>query len=250
MQPLVIIPARYDSTRFPGKPLALINDKPMIQHTYEQAIKTDYPVLVATDDERIVKAVEEFGGKVVLTGEHSNGTERCREAAHIAESDHGMQFDVVINVQGDEPFIHPDQIKALFEVFGTDENIDIATFGKRIKETEDLFSANIVKVVRGKKRQALYFSRSVIPYCRDAFKDDWVEEHKYLKHIGMYAYRKEVLNQIVELPEGEIEKLESLEQLRWLEEGFTVIVLETTHESIGIDTPDDLKRVNKQKNNA
>lgn len=245
MQPLVIIPARYESTRFPGKPLALIDDKTMIQHTYEQAVKTGYPVFVATDDERIVEAVKGFGGQVLLTGEHKNGTERCREAAHIVEAEMGLHFDILINVQGDEPFIHPDQIKALFEVFEEKEGVDIATFGKKIKESEDLFSANVVKVVRGTNNQALYFSRAAIPYCRDAYKDDWVEEHNYFKHIGMYAYRKQVLSEIVELPEGTLEKIESLEQLRWLEAAYTISVIETTHESIGIDTPEDLKRVKK-----
>lgn len=245
MQPLIIIPARYESTRFPGKPLALIDERPMIQHTYEQAKQTGYPVLVATDDERIVQAVKAFDGEVVLTDEHLNGTSRCQEAAQIAATQKGWNFDILINVQGDEPFIHPDQIKALFQSFET-ESVDIATFGKRIKDTEELFSANVVKVVRGNQNQALFFSRSVIPYCRDAYKDDWVEEHVYLKHIGMYAYRKSVLAELVELPEGKLEKLESLEQLRWLEAGYRIAVLETTHESIGIDTPEDLKRVKKQ----
>lgn len=245
MQPLIIIPARYESTRFPGKPLALIDEKTMIQHTYEQARQAGFPVVVATDDERIVEAVQNFGGEVVLTGEHLNGTSRCYEAAQIAIQEKAWDFDILINVQGDEPFIHPDQIKALFQAFES-ENVDIATFGKQIKDTEELFSANVVKVARGAKNQALYFSRSVIPYCRDAYKDDWVEEHAYLKHIGMYAYRKEVLAELVELPEGQLEKLESLEQLRWLEAGYTIAVLETTHESVGIDTPEDLKKVKKQ----
>lgn len=245
MQPLIIIPARYESTRFPGKPLALIDDKPMIQHTYEHAKETGYPVLIATDDERIVEAVGKFKGEVIMTGEHPNGTSRCQEAAQIAARERAWDFDILINVQGDEPFIHPDQIKALLQAFDSDA-VDIATFGKRIKDTEELFSANVVKVARGAKNQALYFSRSVIPYCRDAYKDDWIEKYAYLKHIGMYAYRKQVLAELVELPEGELEKLECLEQLRWLEAGYTIAVLETTHESVGIDTPDDLKRVNKQ----
>lgn len=243
MQALIVIPARYESTRFPGKPLAMINDKPMIQHTYEQAKKTGYPVLVATDDERIVAVVEAFGGDVVMTGEHLNGTSRCQEAAQIALEQKGWNFDVLINVQGDEPFIHPEQITELFHAFEK-ESVDIATFGKKIEDTEELFSANVVKLVRGSDNQALYFSRSAIPYCRDAYKDDWIEQHSYFKHIGIYAYRKEVLNQLVTLPEGQLEKVESLEQLRWLEAGYRIAVLETEHESIGIDTPEDLKRVN------
>lgn len=246
MQPLIVIPARYDSTRFPGKPLALIDEKPMIQHTYEHAKETGYPVVVATDDNRIVEAVTAFGGEVVLTGEHANGTSRCSEAAHIFEQQKGVSFDVLINVQGDEPFIHPEQIKGLFSAFEA-EDVDIATLGKQIKDTEELFSANVVKVVRGNRNRALLFSRAAIPYCRDAYKDDWVEEHAYLKHIGMYAYRKHILAELVELPEGKLEKIESLEQLRWLEAGYTIVVLETTHESIGIDTPEDLKRVKKQE---
>lgn len=245
MQPLIIIPARYESTRFPGKPLALIDDRPMIQHTFEQAAQTGYPVLIATDDERIVEAVQQFGGEAILTGQHPNGTARCQEAAQIAVQEKALDFDILINVQGDEPFIYPDQIKVLFQAFES-EAIDIATFGKRIKNTEELFSANVVKVVKGIQNQALYFSRSAIPYCRDAYKDDWVEEEVYWKHIGMYAYRKKVLSELVQLPEGQLEKLESLEQLRWLEAGYTIAVLETMHESIGIDTPEDLKKVKKQ----
>ncbi len=242
MKPLIIIPARYNSTRFPGKPLALLNEKPIIQHTYERAKETGFSVIVATDDDRIVEAVEGFGGEVVVTGEHSNGTLRCQEAAKILEEEKGWDFDVLINVQGDEPLIHPEQIKGLFQTFEV-ERVQIATLGKKIEDSEELFNPNVVKVVRGNRQQALYFSRAAIPHCREAFKEDWIEQHKYLKHIGMYAFRKHILAELAELPEGVLEKLESLEQLRWLEAGYTIAVLETTHETIGIDTPEDLKKV-------
>ncbi len=245
MKPLIIIPARYESKRFPGKPLATIEDKPMIQHTYENALKTGFPTLVATDDERIVEAVKGFGGEVVLTGEHPNGTSRCEEAARIASQEKGIEYDVLINVQGDEPFIHPEQIKGLFQAFEA-ERVQIATLGKQIEDSEELFNHNVVKVIRGNKQQALYFSRGAIPYCRDAIKEDWIETHPYLKHIGMYAYRKEVLEELVKLPEGNLEKIESLEQLRWLEADYNIAVLETSHESIGIDTPEDLERAEKE----
>ncbi len=197
---------------------------------------------MATDDERIVEAVKEFGGEVVFTGEHSNGTLRCQEAAKILEEEKGWVFDVLINVQGDEPLIHPEQIKGLFQTFEV-ERVQIATLGKKIEDSEELFNPNVVKVVRGNRQQALYFSRAAIPHCREAFKEDWIEQHKYLKHIGMYAFRKHILAELAELPEGVLEKLESLEQLRWLEAGYTIAVLETTHETIGIDTPEDLKKV-------
>ncbi len=245
MKPLIIIPARYNSARFPGKPLALINDKPMIQHTYENAKQTGFPVIVATDDERIFETVKGFGGEVLLTGEHPNGTFRCQEASRILEQEKGIDFDVLINVQGDEPFIVPEQIKGLFQTF-EEESVQIATLGKKIEGSEELFNSNVVKVVRGSLQQALYFSRAAIPHCRDAFKEDWIDNHKYFKHVGMYAYRKEVLSELVELPEGILEKMESLEQLRWLEAGYKIAVLETTHESIGVDTPEDLKRVQEE----
>ncbi len=245
MKPLIVIPARYNSTRFPGKPLALLNEKPIIQHTYEKAKETGFPVVVATDDERIAEAVQGFGGEVVFTGEHSNGTSRCQEAAKIVAEEKGWDFDVLINVQGDEPLIHPEQIKGLFQTFEV-ERVQIATLGKKIEDSEELFNPNVVKVVRGNKQNALYFSRAAIPHCREAFKEDWVEQHKYLKHIGMYAFRKNILAELAELPEGVLEKLESLEQLRWLEAGYTIAVLETTHETVGIDTPDDLKRVQEE----
>ncbi len=240
MKPLVIIPARYNSTRFPGKPLALLNEKPIIQHTYEKAKETGFPVVVATDDERIAEAVEGFEGEVVFTGEQANGTLRCLEAAKILE-EKGWEFDILINVQGDEPLVHPEQIKGLFDTFKV-ERVQIATLGKKIEDSEELFNPNVVKVVRGKKQQALYFSRAAIPHCREAFKEDWVEQHKYFKHIGMYGFRKNILKEIAELEEGILEKIESLEQLRWLEAGYTIAVLETTHETIGIDTPEDLKK--------
>lgn len=243
MNPLIIIPARYQSTRFPGKPLAIINGKTMVQLTYEQAVKTGYTTVVATDDERIAAVVEEFGGTVVLTAvSHPNGTARCREAAQLVAEKAGKCFDVIINVQGDEPFIKPEQIQCLFEVF-EDKTIDIATLAKKITEKEELQNSNVVKVVKNAQNKALYFSRAPIPFVRDFAPEEWLNKHSFFKHIGMYAYRNEALKEIVDLSKGELEVAESLEQLRWLENDYTIAVIETAYESIGIDTPEDLKRI-------
>ncbi len=232
-----IIPARYQSTRFPGKPLAIINNKPMIQWVYENVAKAVNEVWVATDDERIFDAVESFGGKAVETlSSHQSGTDRCAEAAiKIAEK---CDFDIVINVQGDEPFIQPKQIELLKSCFSTDA--DIATLIKRIETTEELFNPNRPKVVTDSKQNALYFSRSSIPFVRGIENKNWLLEHTFWAHIGMYAYKTDVLQKISKLKQGELEKAESLEQLRWLENGFKIKTAVTEHQSIGIDTPEDL----------
>ena len=232
-----IIPARYQSTRFPGKPLAVINNKPMIQWVYDNVAKAVNEVWVATDDERIFKAVESFGGKAVETlSSHQSGTDRCAEAALKIEKK--TDFDVVINVQGDEPFIQPKQIELLKSCFSTDA--DIATLIKRIETTEELFNPNRPKVVTDNKQNALYFSRSTIPYIRGIENENWLLEQTFWAHIGMYAYKADVLQKISKLKQGELEIAESLEQLRWLENGFKIKTAETTHQSIGIDTPEDL----------
>lgn len=245
MNVIILIPARYASTRFPGKPLAEIGGKPMIQHVVEKAKLVAEDVFVATDDERIFERVEAFGGKAVMTStEHRSGTDRCYEAYCQATGQSGKSYDVVVNIQGDEPFILPDQVKALISCFD-DPEIQIATLAKQFENPADIFDANKVKVVCSARQTALYFSRSAIPFCRGTDKEKWVETTPFYKHVGMYAYRPEVLKAITALPQGKLEKAESLEQLRWLENGYKIAVRITAHESIGIDTPDDLLRANE-----
>lgn len=238
-----IIPARYASTRFPGKPLAILGNKPVIQHVYEQAKKALDTVVVATDDERIEACVKVFGGEVVMTrNDHKCGTDRCLEAyTKIASA--GQDADeeqVVINIQGDEPFVQPDQIEALKSCFPT----EIATLVIPFKQSdglEALENPNSPKVaIAGGK--ALLFSRSVIPYVRGVEKNEWLKKHTFYKHLGMYAYRADVLKKITCLPQSELEKTESLEQLRWLENGYEIKVGITETQTIGIDTPEDLEK--------
>ena len=241
MKFLGIIPARYASTRFPAKPLAMLGGKAVVQRVYEQVVASLDETYVATDDERIAETVRAFGGKVVMTSvHHKSGTDRCYEAyAKI-----GGGFDIVVNIQGDEPFIQPSQLNALKECFG-DPATQIATLVKPFPaETpyETLANPNSPKVVTDKEMNALYFSRSVIPYLRNVDKAKWAQAHTYYKHIGLYAYRAEVLKRITTLPQSPLEIAESLEQLRWLENGYTIKVGITHAETIGIDTPEDLKR--------
>ena len=240
-----IIPARYASTRFPGKPLAMLGDKPMIQRVYEQARKALDEVVVATDDERIYQAVEQFGGRSIMTRkDHKCGTDRCLEAFDRSAS--GVNKDdkdtVIINIQGDEPFIQPEQIEAIKACFPT----EIATLVKPFTEADGLAALenpNTPKVVFSRETgNALLFSRSVIPYLRGIDRQDWLKLHKHYKHIGMYAYRADILREITRLPQTEAELAESLEQLRWLENGYQIRVAETNVQSIGIDTPEDLQK--------
>ena len=233
-----IIPARYASTRFPGKPLALLGNKPVIQHVYEQATSVLNEVWVATDDGRIRDAVEKFGGRVVMTrADHKSGTDRIEEAAEKT----GTQADVVINIQGDEPFVQPSQIKTLMQLF---DNADtqIGTLGKHFENIEAVNNPNSPKIVTDKQGFALYFSRSVIPYIRGAQDNEWLSHFPFLKHLGLYAYRREVLHEITQLPQSSLEIAESLEQLRWLENGYRIRVGLTDVETVGIDTPEDLQR--------
>lgn len=233
-----IIPARYASTRFPGKPLALLGNKPVIQHVYEQATSVLNEVWVATDDGRIREAVEKFGGRVVMTrADHKSGTDRIEEAAEKT----GTQADVVINIQGDEPFVQPSQIKTLMQLF---DNADtqIGTLGKNFENIEAVNNPNSPKIVTDKQGFALYFSRSVIPYIRGAQDNEWLSHFPFLKHLGLYAYRREVLHEITQLPQSSLEIAESLEQLRWLENGYRIRVGLTDVETVGIDTPEDLQR--------
>ena len=236
-----IIPARYASTRFPGKPLAMLGGKPVIQRVYEQVSGVMDDVLVATDDERILKTVEGFGGKAVMTrADHKSGTDRCYEAYVLQ----GKPYDVVVNIQGDEPFIQPQQLEAVKACF-EDVTTQIATLVKPFTADEPfavLENVNSPKVVVNKNWNALYFSRSIIPYQRNAEKQDWLKGHTYYKHIGLYAYRTEVLKEITMLPQSSLELAESLEQLRWLENGYKIKVGISEVETIGIDTPQDLER--------
>lgn len=249
MQYIGIIPARYASTRFPGKPLAEICGKPMIQRVYEQASKVLDTVIVATDDQRIYDCVKAFGGVVYMTSsEHRCGTDRICEAyqLHRREGDGqlamGDEEIVVVNIQGDEPFIQPEQIKAVMDCFPT----DIATLAKPYTaqdDLQDLLTPNIVKVVFSQQTgEALYFSRSVIPHLRGVVQSEWLKQGHFYSHIGLYAYRADVLLRITQMPQTPLEKAESLEQLRWLENGLKIKVAVSDTKSIGIDTPEDLQQ--------
>lgn len=239
MKFISIIPARYASTRFPGKPLAMLGGKSVIQRVYEKVSGVIDETWVATDDERIFNAVESFGGKVVMTrNDHKSGTDRIEEAIEKI----GGDYDVVINVQGDEPFIQASQIKTVCECFD-DPSTEIATLGKPFGNDMDAINnPNSPKIVVDKKGYALYFSRSVIPFVRGKESKEWPLSYPFLKHIGLYAYQRNVLAEVTRLPQGELEKAESLEQLRWLENGYRIKVGLTDVETVGIDTPEDLAR--------
>ena len=241
MKVLVVIPARYASTRFPGKPLALLGGKPIVEHVWERtrAVRDVSRVVVATDDDRIMKAVEAFGGEAMMTSTaHRSGTDRCGEVLQRLENE-GRVFDVVVNVQGDEPFVAPTQIEALVECFSR-EDVDIATLRTRIATLAELQSPNNVKVVAGADGCALYFSRQPIPYRRDDNPDAWLDHASYYKHVGIYAFRSQTLKEVCRLSPGVLEQCEKLEQLRWLEAGYAIWLKDTAHANVGIDTPDDL----------
>ena len=239
MKFISIIPARYASTRFPGKPLALLCGKSVIQRVYEKVSGIIEETWVATDDERIFNAVKDFGGKAVMTrNDHKSGTDRIEEAIEKI----GGDFDVVINVQGDEPFIQASQIKTVCDCFD-DPSTEIATLGKPFGNDMDAVSnPNSPKIVVDKRGYAMYFSRSIIPFVRGKDEKEWPFSYPCLKHIGLYAYRRNVLKEVTQLPQGELEKAESLEQLRWLENGYRIKVGLTDVETVGIDTPEDLVR--------
>ena len=233
-----IIPARYTSTRFPGKPLAILGGKPIIQRVYEQVISALGEACVATDDQRIFDTVEAFGGQAIMTRtDHKSGTDRIEEAARRLDT----TADVIINVQGDEPFIQPSQIETLCQLFDAPET-QIGTLGKRFESMEAAESPNSPKIVCDTKGFALYFSRSVIPFIRGKEQSEWFTHFPFLKHLGIYAYRREVLTEITRLPQSPLEIAESLEQLRWLQNGYRIRVGETDVETVGIDTPEDLQR--------
>lgn len=240
---LGLIPARYGSTRFPGKPLALIHGKPMIQRVYQQAKKALENVYVATDDERIFQAVQLFGGRVVMTSEnHQSGTDRCCEALVEVEQREGRCYEVVINIQGDEPFIDPGQITMVASLFRSTE-VQIATLVKKICRWQDIEDQNKVKVVVDEQGEAIYFSRSPIPHVRGYQMQDWLAQAAFFHHIGIYGYRSRILAEITQLAPSKLERAESLEQLRWLENGYSIRTAQTTMAASGIDTPEDLARL-------
>jgi 3-deoxy-manno-octulosonate cytidylyltransferase (CMP-KDO synthetase) len=244
MKILGLIPARYASTRFPGKPLVDIGGKTMIRRVYEQCLKASAlsEVFVATDDQRILEHVEGFGGRVMMTaGHHRTGTERCHEALLQLEKQ-GHTYDVVINIQGDEPFIDPGQINTLAACFSAD-SVNIATLRKTISSFDELNSPNIIKVISNLAGNAIYFSRSPVPYVRGSEAEEWLGSHDFYKHIGIYAFRTEILKKVCTLQPTPLETAESLEQLRWLENGLDIRVEVTLTESHSIDTPEDLKKV-------
>ena len=241
MKTIGIIPARYGSTRFPGKPLALIHGKSMIRRVYERVVNAKQldDVLVATDDNRIFQHVLEFGGKAVITSDrHPSGTDRCAEALKLS----GKEYDFVVNIQGDEPYIYPDQIDLLVDCL-KNSKADIATLVKVITEMRDLTNPNIPKVVRTQQGRALYFSRHTIPYCKEENVDQNFLNGNFLKHIGIYGYRAAVLPELAALPQGKLELCESLEQLRWLEQGFIIQTAVSHHENIAVDSPSDIAAV-------
>lgn len=233
-----IIPARYASTRFPGKPLALLGGKPVIQHVYEKVAAVLEAAYVATDDERIYDVVKSFGSQVVMTRtDHKSGTDRIEEAIEKI----GGEWDVVVNVQGDEPFVAKSQLDTICHCFD-DPTTQIATLGKPFESMEAVQNPNSPKIVVDNMGFAMYFSRSVIPYVRGKEKSSWLTHYPFLKHLGIYAYRKDVLRQVTQLPQSSLEIAESLEQLRWLQNGFKIKVGTTDVETVGIDTPQDLER--------
>lgn len=238
-----VIPARYASTRFPGKPLVEIKGKSMIQRVYEQAskVKRLAEVIVATDDQKIYNHVEGFGGKVIMTAvDHDSGTSRCAEVVSKLKEEVG----VVINIQGDEPFIDPVQIESLLDLFGTKET-QIGTLIKKIEDSTTLFNPNVPKVVINHKNEALYFSRSTVPFLRGEMEGKWIEKQTFYKHIGIYAYQADVLLNLVKLQPCPLEEAEKLEQLRWLFNGYSIKTAITEIETVGIDTEEDLKEVER-----
>ncbi len=243
---LGIIPARYASTRFPAKALVDIGGKSMIQRVYQQASKSQklQEVVVATDHTLIIEEVQRFGGNVVMTAEdHPSGTDRCYQAF----KKWAKPFDFVLNIQGDEPFIDPAQIDLLAETIES-KHAELATLVVPLKSSQSLFNPNTVQVVLNHAGQAMYFSRSPIPHLRNTPQEEWYKKHTFYKHIGIYAYRTDILEKITQLAPSSLEKAEMLEQLRWLENGFKIQVGITHEETFGVDTPEDLERLKKEKN--
>lgn len=240
---IAIIPARYASTRFPGKPLALINGKSMIRRVYEQASKSFETVYIATDDKRISDKIKEFGGKYVMTSRrHKSGTDRCAEAIEKIREIENKEFDVIVNVQGDEPFVQPEQFEQIKKPFRF-KRTQIASLAKPIINHDDIFNPNKPKLIFNNKKEAIYFSRSPIPFIRGKRENKWISQHQFYKHIGLYAYRYNILREISKLNQTPLEKAESLEQLRWLENRYKIKIEITEHEAVSIDTKKDLERI-------
>lgn len=243
---LGIIPARFASTRFPGKPLAMLGDKPMIQWVYERASSLFEHLLVATDDQRIYDSVQHFGGQVQMTApEHNSGTERCAEAASLYEQRSGLKFGHVVNIQGDEPLIQAEQLQTLIDCMQA-PGTGIATLIRPLKALEDLRNPNVVKVVVDNSFRALYFSRAPIPHVRNSGDGQNPSSFPFYTHIGLYAFRRDILEQLVTLSPSALEQAESLEQLRWLEHGITIRTAVTHLPSLGVDTPADLEEIRKR----
>ena len=247
MNIIAIIPARSASSRFPDKPLALVNGIPMVQRVYQQAAKVFDNVYVATDDERILKTVHDFGGKSVLTSKnHKSGTDRCFEALSIISQEINTNFDILVNVQGDEPYIQPEQLYQLLECF-QDDSVEIATLAKRIKSKDEFLNPNMPKVILDKNSNALYFSRMPIPFSRDnEITEEFIKEteNRLFRHIGLYGFKISCLKKICALQESFLEHTEQLEQLRWLENGLKIRVAETNFDTYSVDTPQDLDFIN------
>lgn len=242
---LGIIPARYASTRFPGKPLALLGQKPLIQWVYERASALFEHLIVATDDHRIFDAVLDFGGKVVMTAsDHTSGTDRCAEAANLYENESGLTFAYIVNIQGDEPLIQAEQLQTLLDCIRQGD-APIATLIRPMDFLEDLDNPHVVKVVVDLNFRALYFSRAPIPMVRDIHQSSAAKGPRYYSHIGLYAFKRDVLKNLVELAPTQLEEAESLEQLRWMEHGFQIRTAISTLPSLGVDTPKDLERIKK-----
>jgi 3-deoxy-manno-octulosonate cytidylyltransferase (CMP-KDO synthetase) len=242
MNVIGVIPARYDSSRFPGKPLVDIGGKSMIQRVYEQCSKSTSlnKLIVATDDQRIADHVKLFGGNVTLTSiNHQSGTDRCAEVAN-----NYPEFDFLINIQGDEPMINPDQIDLLCKCF-ENPNASIATLVKKISSNEELFNENTPKVILNKNNEAILFSRAAIPFIRGKAKENWIEYYTFYKHIGIYGFKTETLKNLNNLPVSALESAEALEQLRWIENGYRIHTAITDKESQAIDTPQDLEKLLK-----
>ncbi len=245
MEFLGIIPARYGSTRLEGKPLVDINGKPMIQWVYEKTKLALQHVVVATDDARIIAAVNDFGGEVVMTSrEHNTGTNRCLEALQKSNKIHNMDFDVVINIQGDEPMLNPEQIITLKQCFD-DKNTELATLVIPVTNPIDLENDSEVFVTFDKNMKALYFSRAVIPVVHGVERKNWMDQTTFYKHLGLYGYTAKVLEHFANLPQSNLEKLEKLEQNRWIENGGSIRIGITEHQSIPVDTQEDLERIRK-----
>lgn len=243
MKVLGIIPARYGSTRLPGKPLIDLGGKPMIQHVYERAFGAVDTLVIATDDERIATAVHRFGGRAVMTSaDHQNGTSRCAEVLSAFETE-GSSFDVVINIQGDEPLLDPQLPKSLAALFAN-PSVQIATAVRAVRSSNDL-KEGLVHVVLDQFHRALYFSRSIIPFQRDVSRQQWTDFYTYYHHVGIYGFRSQVLEEIVQLPPSPLEEAEKLEQLRWLAAGYRIHCIETDFQSIPVDTLEDAENVRK-----